>query len=50
MMFEGAVMATVQEMGGDYGIQVSKLQNLFVIDAQDDYSGFGLYYKHVAIV
>ncbi len=22
MMFEGAVMATVQEMGGDYGIQV----------------------------
>ena len=21
MMFEGAVMATVQEMGGDYGIQ-----------------------------
>ena len=21
MMFEGAVMATIQEMGGDYGIQ-----------------------------
>ena len=30
MMFEGAVMATIQEMGGDYGIQRYQVKYIYL--------------------
>ena len=46
MMFEGAVMATIQELGGDYGLQ----RSLGMMMVMETFGGKYVFFSHQKFV